>query len=404
MTSGSPFIYLDNSSTTLVHPDVLEAMAECDRQHHVNPASQHHGGRKTRRVLEDTRDAIAKLLGADTTSSTPDRLIFTSGGTEANNLALFGLAGQTPTRIVVSPMEHPSILGPARDLKRRGWDVAEIAVTSSGTVDQNSAQSAVTPGTSVVCLMLANHETGVVQPVEAMAEWVAKSGALLHTDAIQAVGKIPVNFRQLGVHSLSFTAHKFHGPRGIGGLLVRRDVPLRPILFGGFQQQGLRPGTESVTLVMGLYKALDLFQQECDQRIRYVARMKEQLEANLLAGLSDVEIHGRNAHRLPHILNISFLGVDRQALVMALDVAGVAISTGSACQSGSSEASPVLLAMGVSPDSISSSVRVSLSCQNSVQEVEQALRHIICAVNNLRALRSPRKAGLAARQPALRKL
>ncbi len=392
------YLYLDNNATTLLHPAVAEAMAECDRAGYVNPASQHQAGRRARRVLEEAREGIAAILGADVSGTHADQVIFTSGGTEANNLALRGLAGDQPGRMIISAIEHPSVVGAAEELARQGFELRRVRVSPEGVVDVDHLRELLDQRTRVISVMLGNNETGVLQPVAEVAAVCHTAGVPVHTDAVQVVGKLPVNFRQLDVAALSLSAHKFHGPRGIGALIVRHGVELIPILFGGFQQQGLRPGTESVTLVVGLHRALQLWHDEADERASRMARLRDRLEARLLANVPDLVINGAGAARLPHTSNIAFPGLDRQALLMALDMAGVACSTGSACASGSSEPSPVLLAMGCGADVVEGSLRLSLSALTTEAEIDVAAGRIRQVAAELRGKKERGKAARTSRQ------
>jgi cysteine desulfurase len=377
-------IYLDHNATTPLDPAVAEAMQACDAEGYLNPASQHQFGQRARRRLEAARECIARLLGARTGSHRADRVIFTSGGTEANNLALLGLAGDSPGHVIVSAIEHPSILGPAEHLEQRGYHVQRLSVTRDGVARLDVLRAWIRPDTRVVSLMLVNNETGVIQPVVEAANICAEHGVPFHTDAVQAVGKQPVNFTALGVTALTFTAHKFHGPCGIGVLIVRHDAPLRPILYGGFQQAGLRPGTESVALAVGLQTALELIADNPDlpKRLR---QLRDRFESNLLAKLPGAVVNGATADRAPHTSNVSFPGVDRQQLLLALDMAGVACSTGSACASGSTDPSHVLVAMGVDEAVFGSALRFSFGRGATLAEVDVAAERIIRSVNDLRA-------------------
>ncbi len=376
-------IYLDNNATTRIDPRVAEAMHQCQLERHANPASQHQAGRRARRVLETARERIAQLLGCHAGDARSDRVIFTSGGTESNNLALFGLVGEPPGDVLISAIEHPSITMAAEALRGRGFDVHPIPVTSEGVIRLDELQRLLTERTRLVSVMLGNNETGVLQPVREIAGICRSRGVLMHTDAVQAVGKVPVGFRDLGVDALSLTAHKFHGPLGIGALLLRGDVPLRPILFGGFQQLGMRPGTESVPQAVGMQVALELWQVEAEQRVRRITSMRDRLESLVCAELTRAVVIGARSPRLPHTSNLSFPGLDRQAIAMALDLEGVACSTGSACASGSSEPSPVLLAMGLPDSLVEGSIRLSLGADTTDAEIEQAARRICKVIKNL---------------------
>jgi cysteine desulfurase len=383
-------LYLDNNATTRTAPEVVDAMAAALRQRYANPASQHQAGRRARRVIEQARERVGELLGANMAGRHPDRVIFTSGGTEANWLALRGLAlarprseGRIP-HVVVSAVEHPSLLAAGESLARDGWRVTHAGVDREGVVGVDQLVASLNADTQLVSVMLGNNETGVIQPVAEIARVCRERGIAIHTDAVQAVGKIDVSFSQLGVDALTFAPHKFHGPVGIGALVVRGDVPLAPQLGGGFQQQGFRAGTESVPLVEGLRVALELWASERDTRTRRLAELRDTFERQILADLPYAEVVGAGAERLPHTSNIALRGLDRRALVMAFDQAGIACSTGSACASGSSEPSPVLVAMGCDPEVIAGSIRLSWGADSKIEEVAEAARRISNICNQLR--------------------
>jgi cysteine desulfurase len=386
---ATDLIYLDHNATTPIDPRVVEAMAAAWKDIGANPASQHAAGRKARRVLEECREGILMLLGGKTGGMEADRLIFTSGGTEANNLVLFGVGGDGKG-VATSQIEHPSISSAADELARRGTQVVKLPVTRDGTIDIDAFQSQIPNPKSqivprLVSLMLANNETGVIQPVKELATICQTNNIPMHTDAVQAVGKIPVSFRDLGVSAMTVAPHKFHGPLGIGALIVRHDLQLQPLLFGGFQQAALRPGTECVALAVGFFSALKLFHDEAAEREQRITALRDQLEQLLLHGAPGAVVIGANVPRLPTTTNIAFPGINRQALVMALDLAGIACSTGSACASGSSEPSPVLLAMGLEKSLMEGSIRLSLGAFTTAGDVEEAARRIFKCVNNLRA-------------------
>jgi cysteine desulfurase len=388
-------IYLDHNSTTSIDPRVVEAMVRAWRDVGANPASQHGPGRKARRMLEDAREGIAELLGAKTGGMDADQLIFTSGGTEANNLALVGLttilAGtkpgpgeqrEKPAILCISPIEHPSITAAVAELRRRGCEVRMLPVNSNGLVHIGGQECL----PHVVSVMLANNETGVIQPVADIAKEFRERGALIHSDAVQAVGKIPVNFAALGVDAMTAAPHKFHGPVGIGVLVVRHGIKLGPQLVGGFQQAGIRPGTENVALAVGFHKALELAMCELDERVGRMLGLRDALEELLSGELQDIVVISKDAdRRLPNTSCVAFPGLDRQALVMALDLAGVACSTGSACASGSSDPSPTLVAMGLPKPVIDGAIRLSLGAFTTAEEVAEAARRIIKTVKHLRS-------------------
>ncbi len=386
-------IYLDHAATTPMLPAVADAMREASLRYGANPASQHDPGRQARRALESARSRIAEILGA----GPDDQLVFTSGGTESNNLALTGLhkagdgiAGPRaadsafPAHVIISPLEHPSIARTADHLATLGWHVDRLGATRDGVVRVEQLESLLRPDTRHVSVMLASNETGVLQPVAEVAAICRARGVPVHTDAVQVAGKLPVNFTALGVDALTLTAHKFHGPPGIGALLVRSSAVLAASLHGGFQQAALRPGTESVALALGMCAALEAWHREADARRERMTALRDQLERALLTADARATVIGGNAPRLPHTSNVAFAGLDRQALAMALDLAGVACSTGSACASGSSEPSPALVAMGLPDEQISGSIRFSLGATTTPADIEEATRRILSVVNRLR--------------------
>lgn len=378
-------IYLDHNATTPVDPVVTEAMVECVRAGYANPASQHHLGQRARRKLDDACDTIASVLGARTEGTDADRVIITSGGTEANNLAIRGLSVGRRGNIVISSLEHPCVTG-ASEHVATGPDInlRLLPASQDGRSRTDIISELVDDDSLLVSVMLANHETGVVQPVRQIVDACRASKTVVHTDAAQAVGKLPVNFRQLETDALTISAHKFGGPVGVGALIIRHGVPLEPILHGGFQQLGLRPGTESVALTTGLSVALERAVGKLESRRQHFLHLRDEFEQNLTARIDNLVIHGRSCDRLPQTSCISFLGVERQALMMALDMAGIACSTGSACASGSSEPSPVLQAMGCPEAEKSSAIRFSFGVQNSLAEAAEAANRITSVVNNLR--------------------
>ncbi|MCE9608037.1 MAG: cysteine desulfurase [Planctomycetia bacterium] len=386
-------IYLDHNATTPLLPEVAEAMDRAARAGYANPASQHAAGRRARRIIEDARERIAEILGVNLATMQPDRLLFTSGGTEANNLALSGLVGGAvkgelapappAAHVLLSAIEHPSIVGPGERLAAEGYDVEQIPVDGDGRVEVARFAQLLRPTSRLVSLMLGNNETGVLQPVAEVAALCRAQGVLMHTDAAQAVGKIEVDFGKLGVDALSAAAHKFHGPLGIGLLALRRGVVLRPLLIGGFQQEGLRPGTESPVLVVGLLTALEIWARDRETRTAHLTMLRNELERRLLTSCPQIVVHGARVARLPQTLNIAFVGANRQAMLMALDQAGVACSTGSACASGSSRPSPTLEAMCCSPAELESSLRFSVGSTTTTAEIVEAAARITAVFHEL---------------------
>lgn len=380
-------IYLDHNATTPIRPEVVEAMREVWAACYANPASQHRPGQQARWALEHARMRVAELLGADPHGPDGDRVIFTSGGTEANNLAVLGMArgsADQPGQIIISPVEHASVIGPAERLLDRGWHVDSLPVGPDGLVDPVRLGQLVRPETRLVSVILANHETGVVQPVAQLAAVCRAAGVPIHTDAVQATGKIDVHFRRLGVDAMSASAHKFHGPVGTGVLVVRAGVPIEPQILGGHQQENLRGGTEAIALAVGMMRALELWHVEREEAARRMTALRERFEGTLKAALPDMVIHGEGALRLPQTSNVAFPEIDAQVLFTALDAAGVACSIGAACDSGAAEVSPTLRAMGVPRALLASSLRFSFGATTTAEELDEAAQRIVAAVGRLR--------------------
>jgi cysteine desulfurase len=368
-------LYLDHAATTPTLPDVWEAMRPLSAENFGNPASAHAAGRKARQALEDARERVAHALGAS-----PDEVIFTSGATEANNLALFGLAGSPPGHLLASPVEHPCVTEPLKQLAARGFTVEYLPVDGNGIVSVDAFRKRVRPDTRLAVVMLVNHETGAIQPVPALGTQYS----VLHTDAAQAVGKVPVSFRDLGVTTLSLSAHKFSGPKGVGALLVRKGARLAPQLFGGHQQQGRRPGTEPVALAVGLAVALDIATAHLIESAATMRHNRDRFLERLRATCPPTVVNSP-ADGSPYIANVSFPGCRADLLLMKLDLAGVACSTGSACSSGSLLPSPVLRAMGVPDDVLLSAMRFSFGAGTTAAELDEAAGRIAGCVNRLRA-------------------
>ena len=380
-------IYLDHSATTPTRPEVVDAIARCLAEGHANPASQHQPGQRARRRLENAREQIAEILGANLNDLQPDRLIFTSSGSEANNLAVLGIAQAAdlkPGQIVISAIEHASVIEPAERLLEQGWRLDTLGVNAAGLIRTDRLAPLLSAQTRLVSATMGNHETGVLEPIAEIAAICNRFGVPLHSDAVAVAGKLPIDFRRLGVAAMSVAAHKFQGPVGIAALLLRHGVAVRPILFGGHQQHGLRPGTEPVALAVGMAAALELWRTEQDAELRRLTALRGRLEAGLLAGCPDAVIHSLSAPRLPHLTNIAFPGLDGQILLLALDIAGVACSVGSACASGSSEISPTLRAMQLPNGLAASSIRLSLGVTTTEAEIDEAVRRIVDVCRQLR--------------------
>jgi len=379
-SSASGRIYLDANATTRPFPEVVETVAHHLRMSYANPGSRHAEGRRARRVLEESREKIADLLDAS-----PGEVIFTSGGTEASNMAIFGFTSTVPETVALTAGEHPASIEACRSLAQRGWKLRTLDVDSDGRLVADQFAGLPWDDLKLVSLILAHNETGVIQDVSPLAGLCRERGVPLHLDAVQAVGKIPVSFRDLGATALSLGAHKFHGPRGIGALLLRDGARLAPFQFGGHQESGRRPGTELVALAAGMARALELCCAEFDARTAKLRRLRDELENGLRETCEPVVVNSPAEHRLPNTLNISFPGVDGEAALVALDLEGIACSLGSTCASGSAEPAPVLVAMGRDEAVYRSAVRFSLSSDNHPDEIPEAIRRIAGVVSRLRA-------------------
>ena len=358
-------IYLDNNATTPVHPAVLDVLAASLRDVFGNASSIHKEGQLARRRIEDARESVARLIGA------PAReVVFTSGGTESNNAAIFGIAGgEGRYHIVTTAIEHPSVAEPIAELRRRGAEVTVVAPEPNGAVDAAKVIAALRDDTRLVAVMLANNETGVIQPVAEIGAVCRERGIHLHCDAVQAAGKIDIDVEALGVSTLSLSAHKLHAPKGIGALYVRQNVKLNSHSFGGSQERRRRPGTENVPLAMAFGAAAEVAMQ----RDGNVGLLRDRFE-ECLQTLAPVVINGASAPRLPNTSSVTFPGRDAEALVIALDLEGVAAATGSACSSGRIEPSANLLAMGLTPEEAKATVRFSLSRFTRAEEIDCAVK------------------------------
>ena len=355
-------IYFDNNATTPIHPDVLRVLTETLRETYGNASSIHKEGQTARRVIEEARESVARLIGA-----TAREIVFTSGGTESNNAAIFGAIGPRGRHhIVTTAIEHPSVAAAVGELGRRGHEVTIIKPCRSGDVTAEAVIAAITPETRLVTVMLANNETGVIQPVAEIAARCRSLGIHMHCDAVQAVAKIDVDVEQLGIDTLSMSAHKLHAPKGVGALYVRRGLTLEPYLMGGSQERRRRAGTENVPLAAAFGAAARAAMEPgVHERI---ATLRDRFESKLEGNIT---INGKDVSRLPNTSNVTFHGADAEGIAIALDLDGVAVSTGAACSSGRTEPSPVLLAMGLTADEAKATVRFSLSRFNTEPEVDR---------------------------------
>ena len=376
-------VYLDNNATTRVAPEAVEAMLPFFTEYWGNPSSMHHFGGQVSRHIEEARGKVAALIGAD-----PSEIVFTSCGTESDNMALTGAseAAGRGTRIVTTRVEHPAVLSPCRHLKELGYDVVELGVDASGQLDLSALRKALASGPAIVSAMWANNETGVVFPIEEIAQIVKGAGGVLHTDAVQAAGKLPIDVSRTPIDMLSISGHKLHAPKGIGILYVRRGTKLKTFMLGGHQENGRRAGTENVPYIVGLGKACELAAASVGEERTRVVRLRDKLESGLLESCPDTIVNGGGAERLPNTTNISFQFIEGEAILYHLSDIGVAASSGSACTSGSLEPSHVIRAMGVPFTSAHGSIRFSLSRYTTEEEVDYVIEHMPAIVEKLREL------------------
>jgi cysteine desulfurase len=380
-------VYLDNNATTPVLPEVLEAMRPYFGEHFGNASSIHHHGQETRAAVERARESVAALLGCRASE-----VVFTSGGTEGDNLAIFGLAREGD-HVITSTIEHHAVLNSCKYLAKHpgmaGCEVTYVPVDGRGLVDPADVKRAIRPNTKLITIMFANNETGVVQPVAEIGKIAAEADIYFHTDAVQAAGKFPIDVNKMGCDLLTISGHKIHGPQGVGALYVRKGTRLEPMLHGGSHERSRRAGTENVPGIVGLGKAADLavagFERGDDCADQEVAATRDHLERELLE-IEATGLNGEGAPRVPNTTNIYFDGIEGEALVIALDLKGLAVSTGAACSSGAIEPSHVLTAMGLSRDRAKASLRFSLGKQNTAEDVDFALALIPETVTRLREL------------------
>ena len=390
-------VYLDYNATTPVAPAVLEAMLPFLGENFGNAGSVHTPGQRARAAVDSARESVAALIGAK-----PSEIVFTSGGTEADNLALFGsLAAPAKPRkhVITTAIEHHAILHSCEELERQGIDVTIVPVSQSdatrGVVDLEDIRRALRPETILISVMHANNELGVIQPVEEIGRIAAEAGVRFHCDAVQSAGKVSLDVDRLGVDLLSISAHKFCGPKGVGALYVRSGTPLAPRFFGGHAERDRRPGTENVPGIVGIGKAAELARNLLGEDSQRIGDLRDRLESALLESVPNARVNGDRAHRVPNTTNMSFPGAGGEALLISLDLQGIACSTGAACSSGSTEPSHVLLAAGLTRDDARSSLRFSLGRPTTPVEIDYAISVIPSVVARIRAL-SPREPHAAA--------
>jgi cysteine desulfurase len=374
-------VYLDNNATTPVLPEVFEAMRPYFGEHFGNASSIHHHGQETRAAVERARESVAALLGCR-----PAEIVFTSGGTEADNLAIFGLV-RPGDHVISSTIEHHAVLNSCKHLEEKGIEVTYLPVDGRGLVDPDDLRLALRPNTKLVTIMMANNETGVIQPVEEIGMISAEADVYFHTDGVQAASKVPIRVKEIGCDLLSISGHKLHAPQGVGALYVRKGTTLEPRFFGGSHERSRRAGTENVPGIVGLGKAAELAMKgfESGETDR-MSQLRDRLEHAILDNLEAAAVNGAGAPRVPNTSNIYFDYIEGEALIIALDLKGLAVSTGAACSSGAIEPSHVLTAMGLRPDRARASIRFSLGKQNTAEEVDFAIQLVPASVERLREL------------------
>jgi cysteine desulfurase len=377
-------IYFDHSATTPIDKIVISVVNEAMERYWGNASSVHGFGREAKARLEDAREVIAKSLGANS-----DEIYFTSGGTEADNLALFGLAEiykDKKRHLITSAIEHHAVLDSAEYLKSNGFDLTMVGVDSEGIINPDDIRNAITPDTFLVSVHHVNNELGTIQPISEIGAICREKGVLFHTDAVQSFGKIPVNVKDMHLDLLSLSSHKIYGPKGIGALYVRRGVKLKPRTHGGGQERKLRTGTENLPGILGLVKAVQICQQEKDEEAIRLKGFRDRLYQGIKERIPDIKLNGHPEKRLPGLLNLSFPDLEGESLLLSMDLQGIAASTGSACSSGSVDPSHVLLGIGLNRELAQSTIRFSLGRANDAEDIDRAIEIIPPIVEKLRAM------------------
>jgi len=374
-------VYLDNNATTPVLPEVFEAMRPYFAEHFGNASSIHHHGQETRAAVERARESVTALLGCRASE-----VVFTSGGTEADNLAIAGLT-HPGDHVITSTIEHHAVLNSCKHLESMGCEVTYVPVDGRGLIDPDDIRRALRPHTKLITIMMANNETGVLQPLEEIGKIAAEADVYFHTDAVQAAGKVPIDVNRLACDLLAISGHKLHAPQGVGALYVRKGTALEPMFHGGSHERSRRAGTENVPGIIGLGKAAELAREALDRGdLAQMTAMRDHIEQKILSELEATGVNGEGAPRVPNTTNIHFDYIEGESLVIALDLKGLAVSTGAACSSGAIEPSHVLTAMGLPPEIARASLRFSLGKQNTPEEIQFALDLVPQTVARLRDL------------------
>jgi cysteine desulfurase len=379
-------VYLDHAATTPVAPEVVQAMLPFFDRAFGNPSAIYALGQEAREAVERAREQVAQLVNADA-----DEVYFTSGGTESDNWAVKGVArawGERRNHLITTPIEHHAVLEACKALQELGWQVTFVPVDRTGMVDPDEVRRAITARTALISIMHANNEVGTVQPIAEIGAIAREHGIPFHTDAVQTVGRIPVDMQALHVDLLSISAHKLYGPKGVGALVVRRGTPLRPLLDGGGQERGRRGGTYNVPSIVGFGAAAERAMRCGAEEMQRVRVLRDRLIAGIMERVPDAVLTGHPTHRLPNNAHLAFAGVEGESLVLSLDAVGIYCSAGAACSSGDMEPSHVLVAMGIEPHLIEGSVRLTLGKDNTEQQIDYTVEQLERAVKKLRSLRA----------------
>lgn len=375
-------IYLDNAASTPVSDEVLQEMLPYFKENYGNPSSIHRFGRISTKAIDVARKRIAELINAQ-----PNEILLTSGGTESNNTALFGIMQQNKGKqLITSSIEHDAILEPCKRLEKEGYSVGYLPVDGYGTVDVERLKDAITKKTVLVSIMYGNNEVGTIQPIKEIAKICKENNILFHSDAVQAIGKIPIDVKELGLDMLSISSHKINGPKGIGALYIKTGVRIDPFILGGGQERGLRSGTENVANIVGFGKACQLAKENLQKNAAYLSSLRDHLIKRVLTELSHTSLNGHKENRLPNNAHFTFLGVNGEDLIIKLDENGIAASTGSACSVKTQKASHVLKAMGFSHEQITGSLRLSVGLTNTIEEIEKTVDVLKIVVSELRSV------------------
>ena len=373
-------IYLDNAASTAVHKDVLDEMLPFLKEQYGNPSSIHRFGRQADKAIRNARKRISELI-----NSSPDEILFTSGGTESNNTALYGIAHSNKgNHIITSSIEHEAILEPCKRLEEEGFRLTYLPVDNHGFVNPHDLKDALSEDTCLVSIMFANNEVGTIQPIQEISSICKEKSVVFHTDAIQAIGKVPINVENLGVDLLSISSHKINGPKGVGALYIKKGIQISPLILGGGQEKGLRSGTENVANIVGFGKACQLANENLEQNITFLKNLRDYLITNVTQQIPNVTLNGDHEKRIPNNTHFTFLGVNGEDLIIKLDEHEIAASTGSACSVKTQKASHVLQAMGFSHEQITGSLRLTVGIYNTKEELEKTVMTLKKIVNELR--------------------